>query len=183
MPWCQPKGQVSASMRKIKITKERGSRVSFHCCQNQFASVSAVHLLERKMKILCKISCESGPIDSLPLLLTSCSYALIIWNLCKEGVHVSCLRLELLHRRYWTPKVQTELLVVYYVAVTPVKQWYLSSWINRGMQEGKWAFEYYPSPIWDIHTIIFCSSKAAVVTFNSLVHKILPNSLQQTAEL
>lgn len=84
---------MNASMRKIRITKERGSRESFHCCQNQFASVSAVHFLERKMKFLCKISCESGPIDSLPLLLTSCSYALITWTLCEEGVHVSGLRL------------------------------------------------------------------------------------------
>lgn len=79
-------------MRKIKITKERDSRGSFHCCQKRFVSASAVHFLEReKKKILYKISCESRPIDSLPLLLTT--YILIIWNLCGERDRVSWLRL------------------------------------------------------------------------------------------
>jgi len=80
-------------MRKIKITKERGSGGSFCCWQKPFVSVSAVHLLERKEKIPRKVSYESSPINSLPLLLTSCSYVLILWSLFGERAHFSYLRL------------------------------------------------------------------------------------------
>lgn len=65
------RGTSECKYEKKKITEERDSRGNFHCCQKRFVSASAAHLLDREKKILYKISCESRPIDSLPLLLTT----------------------------------------------------------------------------------------------------------------
>lgn len=104
---------------KKKITEERDSRGNFHCCQKRFVSASAAHLLDREKKILYKISCESRPIDSLPLLLTTYIW---LYGICvgKETMFLGWDYNYSSLRRYRTPSFHPELLVRYSVGVTLV---------------------------------------------------------------
>lgn len=118
-------------MRKIKITKERGSGGSFSYCQVFLQSISW-----RDKKIFH----GRFPMRAVPLILFSCSLFVPefrLYGLCAEKEPTipswGCNNSNL--RRYKALYVQSELLVSYSAGVTPVKRWHLNSCINKAVEE------------------------------------------------